>query len=182
MAVSSGYFPMMWPTPGPVQLTLHTGPATFFEVPLRTAPPGRGDPVPEHFAKPEAAAELEHTDLVARGGDSVNRVTSDAGSGGVELVMGSRDRHVRIAESGLEYREVGRSTFSVVDGDPLSACARSEQSHLIARGSWRTRVDTRSTMSATADEFVLSNELDAFEGDERVFSKVWRTRIPRDFT
>jgi putative CocE/NonD family hydrolase len=181
MAVSSAYFPLMWPPPVPVQLIVHVGPGTELRLPLRHLK-GGGDAVPRHFGQPEAAPDLPHEELLSRGGESVNRLSRDAGSGAYELVVGTRDRHVRIADSGLEYAEQGRSTYRVIDGDPLSASARSEQRHVIGRGNWRTTVETRSTLTASAEEFVLSNELDAFEGDERVFSKVWRARIPREQT
>jgi uncharacterized protein len=182
MSVSSGYWPMMWPSPELVQLTVHTGGPTRLELPVRLTPAGAADAPPSHFAHPEAAPLLAHEDLAPRGSASVNRATRDAGTACWELVTGNRDRHVRIDESGLEYAENGRATYRVTEGSPLSATATSAQNHLIARGDWRIRVETRSTLSATKDDFVLANELDAFEGEERVFTKVWRTRIPRDHT
>ena len=120
--------------------------------------------------------------MTPRGSESVSTILKDAGSGCHELVVSKRDRHVRIAESGLEFAEQGRSTWRVVDGDPLSALAISEQRHMIGREGWKTRIDTRSTLSANESEFLVTNELDAYEGDDRVFSKVWRATIPRDGT
>jgi hypothetical protein len=35
-------------------------------------------------------------------------------------------------------------------------------------------------MSATADEFLLTNLVEGYEGDRRVFAKTWRRSIPRD--
>ena len=182
MSVSSGYWPMMWPSPEPVQLTVYTGGSTRLELPVRLKPAGEADAPPEHFTLPEAAPLLAHEDLTPRGSTSVNRATRDAGAACWQLETGARDRHVRIDGSGLEYAEKGRATYRITEGRPLSATAISTQSHLIARGDWRIRVETRSTLSATKDDFVLSNELDAFEAEERVFSQVWRTRIPRDHT
>jgi hypothetical protein len=182
MSVSSGYWPMMWPAPEPVQLTVHTGGSTRLELPVRLKPAGEADAPPAHFARPQAAPDLGHQDLTPRGSTSINRATRDAGTGSWLLETGTRDRHVRIDQSGLEYAEKGRASYRITEGEPLSATAVSTQSHLIARGDWRIRVETRSTLSATKDDFVLSNELDAFEADERVFSRVWRTRIPRYHT
>ena len=182
MSVSSGYWPMMWPSPEPVQLTVYTGGSTRLDLPVRLKPAGEADAPPEHFSRPEAASLLSHEDVSPRGSTSANRVTRDAGTACWQLETGSRDRHVRLSESGLEYAEQGRMTYRITEGRPLSATAISTQSHLIARGDWRIRVETRSTLSATKDDFVLSNELDAFEADQRVFSRVWRTRVPRDHT
>jgi hypothetical protein len=35
-------------------------------------------------------------------------------------------------------------------------------------------------MTADATHFHLSNQLDAYEGDVRVFTKSWVTAVPRD--
>jgi hypothetical protein len=35
-------------------------------------------------------------------------------------------------------------------------------------------------MSSTADEFQITNVLEAFEGDCRVFAKTWHFAVPRD--
>jgi hypothetical protein len=35
-------------------------------------------------------------------------------------------------------------------------------------------------MSATAGAFLVTNVLDAYEGDRRVFSKTWHVDVPRD--
>jgi hypothetical protein len=39
---------------------------------------------------------------------------------------------------------------------------------------------TRTVLTSTEDHFRLHAELDAFEGDERVFSRNWLYEIPRD--
>ena len=50
----------------------------------------------------------------------------------------------------------------------------------IGRGDWRTRVETNSFMTADAATFRVTNMLDAYEGDTRVFSKTWTFTVPRD--
>jgi len=56
----------------------------------------------------------------------------------------------------------------------------SEREIAVSRPGWSTRVETRSTLSATSDEFHLTNSLDAYEGATRVFAKPWSCSIPRD--
>ena len=48
------------------------------------------------------------------------------------------------------------------------------------RGDWRVRTETRTRMRATAEHFLIDAELDAYEGERRVFSRNWHARIPRD--
>ncbi len=35
-------------------------------------------------------------------------------------------------------------------------------------------------MSSTATEFLISQRLDAYEGEEQVYSRIWELSIPRD--
>jgi hypothetical protein len=50
----------------------------------------------------------------------------------------------------------------------------------VGRGQWRATVRTVSTMSATARSFQVTNVLDAYEGDARVFTRTWNAEVPRD--
>jgi len=72
------------------------------------------------------------------------------------------------------------TTYSIADGDPLSARVRVECSSALARGAWRTRVRTDSEMTATATQFVVEQTLEAYEGDERIAARTWSLRFPRD--
>jgi uncharacterized protein len=50
----------------------------------------------------------------------------------------------------------------------------------VGRADWQVTIRTASTMSATAGAFQVTNVLDAYEGDRRVFTKTWHTDVPRD--
>jgi hypothetical protein len=89
---------------------------------------------------------------------------------------------VRILDTGTDYVESGRDVYTVVENEPVSAETRSERSVALSRGQWQTRVDTTSTLSATQDTFHVTNLLEAFEGNRRVFARTWHSTIPRDFT
>jgi len=83
---------------------------------------------------------------------------------------------------GLVYSESGRDRFSVVEGDPLSAEAKSTSEIRIGRGSWQTVVSAESSMTADAELFHLEDRLSACEGDESVFAADWQVEIPRDYS
>jgi len=48
------------------------------------------------------------------------------------------------------------------------------------RGDWAIRTCTRTLLTSTATDFRLRAELDAWEGESRVFCRSWDERIPRD--
>jgi uncharacterized protein len=87
---------------------------------------------------------------------------------------------VRVLENGTEIEELTEDCYSIVDGDPLSAAITCSWSIRIGRGDWRTRIESESTMTATAGEFLVTNRLEAFEGEARVFADGAQTTIPRD--
>ncbi len=167
VALSTVYWPWAWPSPAPVTLTLHGATAT-----LPDRPP-RDDPQPE-LGTPEWAPPLE-VEAIAPGRTSRER-TGD-GALRFEWDVGG---HRRLKDSGIEMDDTHVTTFRIVDGDPLSASVRVECSSALGRGDWRTRVTTDSEMTATADEFVVHQRLDAYEGDERIASRVWTLAFPRD--
>ncbi|MBM4299355.1 MAG: hypothetical protein FJ143_16580 [Deltaproteobacteria bacterium] len=48
------------------------------------------------------------------------------------------------------------------------------------RRAWQTRVETRTRLSCTADEFVLEADLEAYENDQSIFTRSWSRRLKRD--
>jgi hypothetical protein len=105
----------------------------------------------------------------------------DARTGLVRIV--AKTSHwpaVRFLDSGLCYEEEGCDVYQVVLGQPLSARTTSERSITVARGDWRTRIETRSTLSASAEAFLVTNTLEGYERDARVFARSWHRSVPRD--
>ena len=173
LAVSPAYWPWAWPSPEPVTLSLFTGGSTL-HLPAWTDP-GEHTP-PAHFADPERAPMPPHELLGGAGGRELRR---DVATGAVQVISTADGGH-RLLDDGLEYREQERDSFEITDGDPLSGMVRCDRTLAVGRGPWQTRVRTTSTMSATAGTFQVTNVLDAYEGDRRVFTKTWHAEVPRD--
>jgi hypothetical protein len=83
-------------------------------------------------------------------------------------------------KSGLENDYTSIDTFSIIEGQPLSATAQSDRHIIIGRAEWQTRIETSSLMTSTATHFQVTNTLHAYEGDVRVFAKTWDFKVPRD--
>jgi len=180
LALSPTYWPWAWPSPEPVTLSVFTGPESSLALPLRVG--GAEGDEPAHFALPEGP----EPPAVERLGSSAERrreVRRSQATGVVEIVNDlGYFQPIRFLDSGLVYDDRGQDVYRIVDGDPRSATTRSERQIAIERGDWRTRVETVSTMSATTDDYVVTNTLEAYEGDTRVFAKTWHLVVPRDFT
>jgi hypothetical protein len=52
-----------------------------------------------------------------------------------------------------------------VAGDPLSAEVRCERTLRMRQGDWSVRVEAWGSMSSTADAFLVTNGIDAYEGE-----------------
>ncbi len=120
---------------------------------------------------------LENVDSTEGAGN--RRIYHDAATGSWAINVGLGFDSLTL-EDGLTYSEQGGDTFSIVEGDPLSAKADSAWTISIGRDAWQTRVETQSTLSGDAESFHLTNRLDAYEGNARVFTKTWTKKIPGD--
>jgi hypothetical protein len=177
VAISPDYWYHVWPSPEPVTLTVFTGESRLV-LPVRAA--RADDQALRPLGPAEGAAPLPTR--VLRPGSSSLEVKRDVISGRVTLSNRSDEGALLQTANGIVCEAGGLEEYSLVEGQPLSAMVRSEHSIVIrqADDSWRTRVETRSSMSADARHFHLTNVLEAFEGEARVFARTWHRSIPRD--
>jgi uncharacterized protein len=181
IAVSTGYWPIAWPSPEKVALTIFTGQSRF-ALPVR--PPRAEDAALHPFAAPEAAPGPTETRLrpaqVRRAVEhdlSTHEVVHASGLVDDDLAQGGV---TRIEEIDLEIGQAMWRRLRIRDDDPLSARAELRNRTEFKRESWNAVVETRTTLTATADEFVLEAELNAYEGHDRVFTRAWQERIKRE--
>lgn len=176
IAVSTSYWPLAWPAPESTQVKVIAGISSVF-LPVRTTRVSDENLRP--FDEPEAATPLDKTIIepehhnwrVIRDLDtdvSTLEVVDDSGIvhiKDIDLVMG------RKAQEWYTYQG---DDFNSVRGETLW-----ERS--FKRGEWRIKTITRTVLTSNASDFFLRAELDAYEGDKRVYSQNWDTVIPRDF-
>jgi putative CocE/NonD family hydrolase len=176
IGVSPTFTRHAWPSPEMVQLSLFTGAGCRLRMPVR-APQSADQNLPE-FAPAEISQPLALETV--RAPRHVNTVTQDRVDGWITLTLGNDDGRLRFLDNGLETDHISTETYKVREGDPLSASQHIKTAVEFQREDWCVRVETDSLMTADATNFHLSNHMDAWEGDVRVFSKSWTRTIPRD--
>jgi hypothetical protein len=176
VALSPTYWPLAWPSPKPVTLTIKTGMASRLILPIR--PPRPADAALLPFPEPETAPPLA-TELLAPASRHQTTVY-DSIRGQYRSTEESSTGRRRILANGLETETTSTSIYTIIEGDPLSAHAQSDRIVSIGRAEWQTRIETSSTLTADAHNFHVLNTLQAYEGRIRVFTKSWTTIIPRD--
>jgi putative CocE/NonD family hydrolase len=176
VALSTSWWPIVWPSPRPVAVTLRFGPGTAVRLPLRRTSPG--EPEVDPLPPPPERARPPFEWLRPR--DPHQRVTRDLATGEVVVDSAWEFFGGRRLAGGLEYDYRDPVRFTIREDDPLSARVTTERHISIARGDWRTRIAVESEMTADEESFHLRATLDSFDGDERIFSRTYACEIPRD--
>lgn len=160
IAVSSAYWPWVWPHP--VEATLTIDPAlSSVSIPVwtRSTDDGVSFEPPEH-AEPIAIRRLPaSTDLPQRS------VTHDVETGEWVLDVDPGYGGGREYPDGLLFTEESRETYRIVDGDPLSATAESRWSIGLEKPDWRAWLETTSRVTADADAYRIVNTVRAWARD-----------------
>ncbi|KIF75087.1 hydrolase CocE/NonD family protein [Streptomyces sp. 150FB] len=174
VAVSSSYWPLAWPSPEPVTVTLLPGGPCELRLPVR---PERAEDAalrPYGPPLPDLPAQLSQSR-----GATGRRIEQDPVSGTSVVTLSVDDGHFTDLSDGSWRRTDAVDRFTLTEGDPLSALVECERVEELGRGDWRTKVVTYSRMTCDATSFAVSNTVTAYEGDTRVFHRTTDCAIPR---
>ena len=175
LAISPTYWPHAWPSPVAVKLSVSLGRESRLILPVRALTEWDESLAP--FEPPEGAPMLEYESL--RPEDATRTFTYDVTKGKLQMVDRIDDGRNRLSNS-IIYDSVITNIFTIVERQPTSASVQCTRQIEISRGDWETRVETSSLMTSDKDYFYLTNLLDAYEGQVRVFTKSWTRKIPRE--
>ena len=173
VSLSTSYWPLIWPSPEPATLTIHTG-ASCIDIPVRRKIANEKSP---QFAEAQAAPAVELEQL----SKPFNKrdLTRDQATGETRLHIVDDFGRSTIVEHGLTTWSCGRENYSILPGDPLSArqdCHWTEES---ARGDWKVRTETHSTMTATKTHWHVTGTLEAYENDKQILVRTWDRKVRR---
>ncbi|MFG2648108.1 CocE/NonD family hydrolase [Streptomyces sp. NPDC048436] len=176
LSLSTSYWPLAWPPPEPVLLSVYEGTSSL-RLPVRSRDAAGDAPVPA-FGEAEAARPVAMTQLVAPEQRwEVKRDLVDYHSA-MEIV---KDRGtMRIEDTGTDVSCRAFERYTSTADDFTSAGGESAWTMRFSRGDWDVRVETRTFLTCTEDEFRIDATLDGYEGERRVFSRTWNENVPRD--
>lgn len=176
VAISTAYWPQMWPAPEPVTLTVFTGESRL-ELPVRPLMPEDAELKPF----PPAISCEASPGRTVREGETKRNVIRDIATGEtrVEVIKDS---------GGYLYEDidlVGDSgcteTYWVKADDPLAARAEIAYHHELRHGGRTLRTETRSTLRVSKDKFFVASRIDAYENGKQVYGADDELEVPRDF-
>lgn len=174
VAVSTTYWPLIWPSPEAVTLTLVTA-ASGIELPVR--PPRREDRNLVPFESAEAAGTIRRTALTK--GGRTRKVITDSGTGEVTIEITDGAGRIRFEDLDLETDAWSTERYCLTEDEPLSATAEIAWTWWFERKDWRIRTESSTRVSCTAEGFVVRYTLKGYEDDQKVFARTREQIIPR---
>ena len=175
LAVSTAYWPIIWPSPEPTTLTLFTGTSSLV-LPVRA--PRSDDAALTPFEPSETAPPLATSAL--RKGRIDRSLDRDIVTGEVEFRIHRDDGRVRNDTTGTIIDYTKQHSYRIRDDDPSSAVSEVVVTIKLERDDWRSEVRTRCTWRCTRSDFLVDTDLDVFEREQRVFCRSWANVIGRD--
>lgn len=172
LSVSTAYWPTILPPPHDATLDIDLS-TVALSLPLLGAheriempAPADPDPLPvyESVAPGESKRRVER-DLHA--GVTRYRIVDDGGL----------NRH---PDNGLAARDRREETWTIRADDPLSMTGESRWTCVLSRPGWETVTHCVSTLSCTADAWLITATVEATHDGQPVFSRTRTRRIPRD--
>ncbi|MFD4025012.1 CocE/NonD family hydrolase [Streptomyces sp. NPDC058576] len=176
LSLSTSYWPLVWPAPEPVLLTVHEDGGAL-TLPVRPTEEPDGMPQAD-FGEPEGCRPPPVTRLTEpEQAWNVSRSLVDYHSA-LDIV---KDRGTqRYEENGIEVGLRACEKYTSVADDFSSLTGRSAWTMRFSRPGWDVRVETSTVLTSNADAFTVDATLDGYEDGRRVFSRTWNETVPRD--
>jgi putative CocE/NonD family hydrolase len=173
LAVSTSYWPWVWPYPVAAEVNLHIG-GSALVLPVR-APDAPSQPVV--FEPPEQAPPMP---VVYHGAPGPEReVHYNPETGEWRLTVDPNYGGSRTYPDGLEFDERIRETYAIRSADPATAECGSDWMVRLRRPGWDVQITVSARMSIDNGDFLTGHELTAILNDETVCQRTWHARIPR---
>jgi len=191
IAISTTYWPLIWPSPEPVTLSVVAGRSTL-ELPVRTArdsqpmvefgkafvPKSTGTARSQEFEKPESLTEDDKSlhSILFYG----NKIFEwDVEKARLRITSGQETDPYRIMATDTKVFGQWSEVTEIDDNDPSSVILSFRRQSGLSRSGWDVRVSCQINFSLTQEDFLLSAEVKTYEKNEPFFSKTWERKIPR---
>jgi hypothetical protein len=175
IAVSTAYWPTIWPQAEAATITLYTGSSRLL-LPTR-ARRVEDNQLPE-FGPAEGA--MPGPLAWVRKHDARLVLGYDPALDEATYAVDKDEGLYRLETIGLETGAHLTERYRIRGDDPLSAHVDHGWVASLGRGDWQVRTEGRSSFAADGHDFHVTLELDGYEGGEQVFTKRWERKIPRD--
>jgi predicted acyl esterase len=175
LAISTSFWPIVWPSPEPVTLSVQLR-GSGLQLPIRPKRPE--DASLAEFLPAAAAAALRKT--VIHAPHEKRTITTDVVTGSVEWFSSESEGTYRIDDIDLTRAIEIERRLVIHPADPTSARAEARAFRAYSRGDWLTSAEVQLVLTSDREGFRVVAQVDAYEGESKVFSRSWDERILRD--
>ncbi len=174
VAISTSYWPLVWPTAQPVTLTVHLGGSRFLLPRLQAAPRPAGW---QPFGAPRTGVlpQRSETAPVRRR----RRQETDIATGETVLTIEEDNGTYRLDELDWSVSSTAREVYRIRPDAPQSAAVDVSLRWGFARGDWKVGTEIDFRLTADGDAFTCAMRLRAHEGGETVFEREQVLPMPR---
>ncbi len=176
LSISTIYWPIAWPSPAPVKLTIDPS-ASALHLPVREPRPAEeAELVP--FGEPEMGppADVTLVQPTREQWQVIRDLANDLNT--LEVVHDEGTRRFNAIDLEVSSQVTERYTYAYANHDSLRGWC--EWVRRFRRGEWETTTITRTLLTCDGSNFRIRATLDAYEGDTRIFAETWDRIIARD--
>lgn len=174
LALSTSYWPIVWPAPSLATVTLHSD-ACALLLPVRKT---QEEHSPCNPGPALTYPVLETEELRAQDGTSKAQVMADG-----RVVLDTFDDYGKTRDPyhGLIVGSDVRMHYSIHPDNPVTATFRARWNFTFERDGWQVAIDTENEMTCDEENFYLYRKLCATEGGAQteVLTREWRETVPR---
>jgi putative CocE/NonD family hydrolase len=173
LALSTTYWPVLWPTPKVATVTVWTG-ASALVLPIRS--PREADKALRPYGEPETAPPLAMEILKEK--NLRRQIIRDAATGETVLHHLDDGGCYRLP-NGLECSVRTERWLRIHENDPLSARLEVEWAWGFRLGDWRVETQTSGTVTCDAETFNVVSNIVADDNGKEIFRRNWSETISR---
>jgi len=177
IAISTAFWPIVWPSPRPVTLSLFTGASTLC---LPAREPRSPDAEARTLAPPRHS-RVHPTSILVNPEPCFTGFEIEENTGIQSFInqmdSGTRryDRHGWITSVKADYQ------YHIHPDDPTSACVDLTATETYGRqGQLDARIEAHQKMTCDETHFIIEATLNVFDSGKQLFSRQWNRRIARD--
>jgi uncharacterized protein len=172
LGVSESLWPLVWPSPETVTLTLTHGASSSLELPVRAQVPDPKFPIPITHSESKELGELFGS----------LHVTGPDAEGWYEVSQDPKPTSFTVPDTGttLVGGFAAKERLRIRQGDNNSCLWESEHRGGFKRGDWDCTVFCSFKLTSTPQTFVIDETVRAFEGEKVVFERSHHGSVQRD--
>lgn len=173
LALSTHYWPLVWPAPDQPTLQLINAQVSSLTLPTIEKDKHHQTQLDPPVAPPPCKMEIK------RPPQNERRVIFDQSTRQTALEIRDDYGETLFLDSGMMNSAVKQERYTIQENDPLSATAHIEWVQRLGRGAWQVHTEVKATLTCDQSSFYLHTEAKAFEQDQLVWSRSSQFTTPR---